>query len=159
MVSKGFLLFSCFLATVTGFAVSSPHRGPYIYDPTHEWKTTTIEEQLYPEGLKEITTTVAEVILKQKMSDTNPLGRECKLEFVSVENFKHLFFHKMEVVPFSSEMNQINSETHHKFDATFKWTQCGTLNGRHSTCKNMRVVQSIDMLYTPTHEDEIFCTL
>ena len=71
-----------------GFAVSSPHHGP-LHDPTHEWKATTMEEQGYPEKLMEIATTVAGVVLKQKMSDTNPLGRECKLEFVSVENFEH----------------------------------------------------------------------
>ena len=49
-----------------------------------------MEEQEHPEKLKEIATTVAGVILKQKMSDTNPLGRECKLQFVAVENFKNL---------------------------------------------------------------------
>ena len=48
-----------------------------------------MEEQVHPEKLKEIATTVAGVVLKQKMSDTNPLGRDCKLEFGSVENFKH----------------------------------------------------------------------
>ena len=48
-----------------------------------------MEEQYNPEKLKEIATTVAGVILKQKMSDTNPLGRECKLEFVSVDNFRN----------------------------------------------------------------------
>ena len=162
MVSKGFLLFSCVLATVTGFAVSSPHPGP-LYDPTHEWRVTTMEEQYHLEELKEIATTVAAVVLKQKMSilieDTNPLGRECKIEFVSFENFKQKFFHKMEVVPFSSEMNQINTETLHKFDGTFKWTQCGTLNGHSSTCKNMHVLQSLNMIYTPIHDDEVFCTL
>ena len=48
-----------------------------------------MEEQEHPEKLKEIATTVGGIILKQKMSDTNPLGRECKLEFVSVDNFKN----------------------------------------------------------------------
>ena len=71
-----------------GFAVSSPHHGP-LHDRTHEWRETTLEEQVHPEKLKEVATTVAGVVLKQKMSDTNPLGRECKLEFVSAENFKH----------------------------------------------------------------------
>ena len=49
-----------------------------------------MEEQEHPDKLKEIATTVAGVILKQKMSDTNPLGRQCKLQFVAVENFKNL---------------------------------------------------------------------
>ena len=48
-----------------------------------------MEQQENPEKLKEVALTVAGVILKQKMSDTNPLGRECKLEFVNVENFKN----------------------------------------------------------------------
>ena len=157
MVSKGFLLFSCVLATVTSFAVSSPHHGP-LHDP-HPWKATTMEEQVHPEELNELATTVAEVILNQKLSHIIALDRWCKLEYVSIENFKHQSFHKMEIIPFSLEMDQITTETHLKFDATFKWTQCGTLNGHRSTCKNMRVVQSIDMIYTPVHEDEIFCTL
>ena len=54
-----------------------------------EWCRTTMEEQEHPEKLKEVAMTVAGVILKQKMSDTNPLGRDCKLEFVFVENFKN----------------------------------------------------------------------
>ena len=53
-----------------------------------------MEEQEHPEKLKEIATTVAGVILKQKMSDANPLGRECKLQFVAVENFKNLVHYK-----------------------------------------------------------------
>jgi hypothetical protein len=48
-----------------------------------------MEQQENPEKLKEVALTVAGVILKQKMSDTNPLGRDCKLEFVFVENFKN----------------------------------------------------------------------
>ena len=48
-----------------------------------------MEEQVHPEKIQEVATTVAGVVLKQKMSDTNPLGRDCKLEFVSAENFKH----------------------------------------------------------------------
>ena len=71
-----------------GFAVSSPHHGP-LHDRTHEWRETTMEEQVHPEKIQEVATTVAGVVLKQKMSDTNPLGRDCKLEFVSAENFKH----------------------------------------------------------------------
>ena len=54
-----------------------------------DWCKTTMEEQEHPEKLKEVAMTVAGVILKQKMSDTNPLGRDCKLEFVFVENFKN----------------------------------------------------------------------
>ena len=122
-----------------------------------------MEEQFNLEELKEIAATVAAEVLRQKMSilikGNFAFGLECKLEFVSFENFKHKFFHKMEVVPFSSDMNQINPETLHKFDGTFKWTQCGTLNGHPSTCKNMRVLQSLNMIYTPIHEDEVFCTL
>ena len=53
----------------------------------------------------------------------------------------------------------VQLENHHIFDATFKWTQCGTMNGHISTCKNFRFVQSPDMEYTPIHEDEFFCTL
>jgi len=64
-----------------------------------DWCKTTMEEQEHPEKLKEVAMTVAGVILKQKMSDTNPLGRECKLEFVTVENFKNQvsspFFRKL----------------------------------------------------------------
>ena len=54
-----------------------------------DWCKTTMEEQEHPEKLREVAMTVAGVILKQKMSDTNPLGRDCKLEFVFVENFKN----------------------------------------------------------------------
>ena len=53
----------------------------------------------------------------------------------------------------------VQLENHHIFDATFKWTQCGTMNGHISTCKNFRFVQSLDMEYTPIHEDEFFCNL
>ena len=77
-----------YLCLLLGFAVSSPHHGP-LHDPTHEWTAARMEQQVHPEKLKEVAVTVAGVILKQKMSDTNPLGRECKLEFVSVENFKN----------------------------------------------------------------------
>ena len=48
-----------------------------------------MEEQVYPEKIKELATIVAGIVLKQKMSDNDPLGPECKLEFVFVENFKH----------------------------------------------------------------------
>jgi hypothetical protein len=70
-----------------GFALSTP-----VIDTTctrGEWCKTTMEEQDNPEKLMEVAVTVAGVILKQKMSDTNPLGRDCKLEFVFVENFKN----------------------------------------------------------------------
>ena len=155
MVSKGFLLFSCVLATVTGSIIWS-------HDPSTLYPEVATEEQIHPEELNEIATTVAGVILRQTPNTDLGLLRQiskCKLEYVSVQNFKHHSFHKMEIVPFSLEMDQITTETHHKFDATFKWTQCGSLNGMRSTCKNMRVVQSIDMIYTPVHEDEVVCTL
>merc|ERR1712128_247999 len=111
MLTK-FLLFACLTGIVMSKTIDTIcTRG--------DWCKTTMDEQEHPEKLKEVAMTVAGVILKQKMSDTNPLGRDCKLEFVFVENFKN---------------QEVTTETHHIFDATFKWTQCGTLNDHRSTC-------------------------
>ena len=54
-----------------------------------DWCKTTMEEQEHPEKLKEVAMTVAGVILKQKISGTNTLGHDCKMEIVFVENFKN----------------------------------------------------------------------